>query len=130
MIRPALALSIVAVAVASAPVLATFGDGRAVAASFTADRLDAPGNLAASGALGLTVTLTWTVAADAYTTGYRVYRSTTSGAGYALVATVTPRTTTSTTNSPVVPGRYYYVVRAFAGQWLSPPSNEASVLLL
>jgi hypothetical protein len=130
MFRRAVALSILVAAMASAPALAAFIDGPAVAASFTADRLDTPGNLAAGGSLGTTATLTWNAVADTYAAGYRVYRSTTSGSGYALVATVTPRTTTSTTNSPLIPGRYYYVVRAFAAQWLSPPSNEVSILLL
>ena len=37
---------------------------------------------------------------DAYATGYEVWRSTTSGSGYSLIKTVTPRTATTTTDAP------------------------------
>src|SRR4030095_13748045 len=73
---------------------------------------------------------TWTATNDTYATGYEVYRSTTSGSGYAQVATVTPRTTTSTTNAPGASGTFYYVLRSYFQNWRSVDSNEASVALV
>jgi hypothetical protein len=53
-----------------------------------------------------------------------------SGSGFALVATLTPMTATTTTSTPVVPGRYYFVLRAFVGSWLSVASNEVTAFLI
>jgi hypothetical protein len=36
----------------------------------------------------------------------------------------------ATTDTPLVPGTYYYVLRATAGSWLSLTSNQASILLV
>lgn len=109
---------------------ARYTDAAQAAATFAAEVLDPPTGLAVSGGVGLIATLTWTATVDPYASGYRVYRSTTAGSGYALVATVTPRTTTSTTNTPIVPGTYYFIVRSYIGNWTSVASNEVSVLLL
>jgi hypothetical protein len=110
--------------------LARYMDNAATAALFTADTLTPPTGLGVSGGFGLTATLTWTPTLETYATGYRVYRSTTSGSGFVLVATVTPRTATTTTNSPALPGTYYYILRSYAANWLSAPSNQVSVFLL
>jgi hypothetical protein len=110
--------------------LARYTDSAVTAASFTADILNPPTGLAASGALSTTATLTWTITPDAYATGYNVYRSTTSGSGFSLIKSVTPRTATTTTDSPLVPGTYYYVLRSSAASWLSAASNQVSVVLL
>ncbi|MDO8615545.1 MAG: hypothetical protein Q7T33_07370, partial [Dehalococcoidia bacterium] len=90
---------------------------------FNADTLNAPTGLAATG--GGTIALSWTATADAYASGHRVLRGTASGGPYTQIAEVTPRTTTTYTDSPVA-GTYYYVARAFYQNWESVNSNEAS----
>ena len=52
-------------------------------------------------------------------------RGTASGGPYSQIAEVTPRTTTTYTDSPA-DGTYYYVLRAFYQSWESVNSNEAS----
>lgn len=104
---------------------AVFADAATVESNaFTADTLNAPVGLGTS-VSGASVTLNWTATADAYATGHRVFRSATSGSGYAQVAEVTPRTTTVYVNSPGA-GTWYYVVRAYYQSWESANSNEAS----
>ena len=132
--RPALALvgvALVSLALAAPSAsLARFTKSGASTASFAVDTLDPPTSLAAGSPVGLTVSLSWTITPDTYATGYRLYRSTTSGSGYSLVATINSRTTTSTTNTALIPGTYYYVLRSFTSVWQSTTSNEISVLLL
>jgi hypothetical protein len=94
--------------------------------SMSTDTLAPPTGLAASGPT--IAALTWTASNDAYAAGYQVLRSTTSGSGYALVKTVTPGSSTSTTDSPGN-GVFYYVLRSSFQNWLSVNSNEASVAL-
>jgi hypothetical protein len=109
--------------------LARFGDIAGTGAFLGAGTLDPPTALAASGAS--TVTLSWTPTVDAGATGYRVYRSTTAGSGHVLVgADVTPRSASSTTDSPPAAGTYHYVLRSFLGSWLSIASNEASATVV
>ncbi len=121
----------IALALVTAPVsLARYTDGVAVAASFAADTLAPPTAVAVPGAIGLTATLTWTITNDAYASGYNLYRSTTSGSGFILVKAVTPRGATTTTDTPLVPGTYYYVLRSYVGNWLSATSNQVSILLI
>jgi len=91
--------------------------------TFTTDTLDPPTGLTASG--GASITLSWTASADAYASGHRVFRGTSSGGPYTQIAQVTPRTTTSYVDSPT-PGTYYYVVRAYYQSWESANGNEAS----
>jgi subtilisin family serine protease len=68
------------------------------------------------------VTLAWIASTGA--TSYHVSRSTTTGSGYAVVATVT---TTSYTDTGVVNGtKYYYVVSALKAGLESGTSNEAT----
>ena len=69
------------------------------------------------------VSLSWTASSGA--TSYNVYRSTTSGGGYAQIATGV--TSTSYTDTSVVNGTtYYYVVTAVNGNGESGFSNQAS----
>jgi hypothetical protein len=91
--------------------------------AFALDSLDAPTNLTATG--GTTVTLNWTATPDAYATGHRIFRSTSSGGGYSQVGQVTPRTTTVFVDSPAA-GAYYYVARAYYQNWESANSNEVT----
>lgn len=91
--------------------------------TFETDTLEAPSGLTATG--GAVIDLQWTATPDAYASGYRIYRSDTSGGPYTLVAKVTPRTATTYTDTPP-PKTYYYVVRAFYVSWESVNSPEAS----
>ena len=71
-------------------------------ATITAATLHPPTGLGA--VAGATVTLTWTPTVDPTAAGYYVFRSTTSGSGYAQIATVTPKTAATTTNTPAASG--------------------------
>jgi hypothetical protein len=117
--------------------LALATDTETVASTITADTLDPPTNLQCAGLASCTVTfvtkptLTWTATPDTYATGYQVWRSTTSGSGYVQVATVTPRTTTTWTDTTVVPlTTYYYVVRAASTSWTSAFTSEVQATVL
>ncbi len=91
----------------------------------------APTNLTGSGAIG-TATLNWTASTDNIgVTSYDVYRSTTSGFTPSLATKIGATTTTTFTDTGVVAGNYFYVVRANdrAGN-ASAPSNEAPVTVL
>ena len=89
--------------------------------TFALDVLNAPTSVTATG--GTTITLNWTATPDTYATGYRIFRSTTSGGPYSQVGQVTPRTTTTFVDSPPV-GANFYVVRAYYQNWESNNSNE------
>ncbi len=105
---------------------ALFVDSATTAGTVTTNTIDPPTGLAASVA-GLVVTLTWTASTDAaVSTGYQIWRSTTSGSGYAQVGTRTPATATSTTDTVPAVGTYYYVLRTYAGTWVSVNSNQAT----
>jgi len=87
-----------------------------------------PGDLTAAGGDGR-VDLTWTAPTDTSgVSGYAVYRSTTSGSGYArLNATLVAVGTNAYSDTTVTNGTpYYYVVRSVApGAQESANSNEA-----
>jgi hypothetical protein len=120
-------VAITGAAAVTAPItLARFVDQGASSLSLSTDTLAPPTGLAATGTV--TASLTWTPSSDAYTAGYEVFRSTTSGSGYALVNTVTPGSAASTTNAPGA-GTFYYVLRSYFQNWRSVNSNEASVTL-
>lgn len=91
--------------------------------SFTADTLAPPTAISATG--GAEITLDWTATVDTYADGHRVLRSTSPGGPYTQVAEVTPRTTVVHVDSPAE-GTYYYVLRAFDGNWESANSVEVS----
>jgi hypothetical protein len=83
--------------------------------------LNAPSTLTLTS--GAPVGLSWTASSSTWSTGARVYRSTTAGGARTLVGTVTPRTTTTYTETPGL-GAYYYEVRAYFQNWLSNASNQ------
>jgi bacillopeptidase F len=71
------------------------------------------------------VNLTWTASSSSQTTGYEIFRSTTSGSGYTSVGT---KNGTSFTDSSVTfSTRYYYVVQSSRNSWRSVNSNEDPV---
>jgi hypothetical protein len=107
--------------------VALLGDAETVAATVSTETLDPPTSVDATALLFLTVSITWVATVDSRATGYQVLRSTTSGSGYAVIGTVTPRTATSYTDLPLVPGTYFYVVRSYYGSWTSVNSNQDSV---
>ena len=110
--------------------LALMTETEAVAATFSTEVLDPPTNLNATAQLGLIVNLTWTATVDLRATGYQVLRGTSSGGPYTQIGTVTPRTTTTFEDLPIVPGTYYYVLRSYYGSWTSVNSNQKSVVAL
>ncbi len=74
------------------------------------------------------VDLTWTVSTSSNPaiTEQRIYRSATSGSGYALLTTITNNITNSYNDSTITNYfNYYYVIRSFDGTQESPNSNEA-----
>lgn len=84
----------------------------------------APGGLSAVSS-GASVALTWTATAGA--TGYTVSRSTTSGTGYAAIAT--PAGATFTDSAAPAGGTYYYIVSALNAAGTSAASTEASATI-
>ncbi len=131
-------LTLVALALALAPTLAGAGprfnaslarltDSASTTLAVTTDTLDPPSGLAATG--GTSASLTWTATPDTYATGYDVERATVSGGPYTLVATVTPRTTVSTTDAPAASGTYYYVLQSYFQSWTSVVSNQATAVI-
>lgn len=112
---------LIAVVLPASTTLARFTDSAVSEGTLSADTLEAPTVLAAAG--GASVTLTWVPSADAYATGYAVYRSSTSGSGYTFVSAVTPGTAVTTTDSPGAGTWYYTLLTTFEG-WSSAASNE------
>jgi hypothetical protein len=107
--------------------LARLTDLDASTASFSTDTLAPPTNLTAT-PIGLTASLTWTPSVDGYAAGYEIWRSTTSGSGYALVGTATPGTASSASDAAGV-GLFYYVLRSYFQNWRSVNSNQTSVTI-
>src|SRR5207247_3960788 len=86
----------------------------------------APQNLQAS-AVGKSITISWQAPTNnggSPITGYKVYRSTSSGTetGYVSLGNVTSYTNTGVTGGTT----YFYKVRAVNSAGMSSPSNEAS----
>ncbi|HLF71104.1 MAG TPA: hypothetical protein VI759_02995 [Dehalococcoidia bacterium] len=114
-------------AVAAAPADARFTSSPDVAGNvFTSDLLSAPTSLSSSG--GSTISLSWTATSDTYASGHRVLRGAASGGPYTQVSEITPRATTTYNETPPA-GAYYYVTRAFYGNWESADSNETSATI-
>ena len=107
--------------------LAVLVDSGTSNATFTTDTIDAPTGLSAAG--GATAALTWTPTVDTYAAGYQVLRSTTSGSGYAQVATATPRTASSYGDVPATDGTCYYVLRSYLSAWTSAQTAEVSAVV-
>jgi hypothetical protein len=104
--------------------LARLTDTASSSEAISTDTLDPPTSLAATG--GSSVALTWTATTDTYATGYELQRGTVTGGPYSLVATITPRTTVSTTDAPGSNGTYFYVLVSAFQNWRSVNSNQAS----
>src|SRR5437879_12883303 len=107
-----LSVILLAAVVCAAPdtSLARLTDSAASTQALGTDTLDPPTGLSAAG--GSSASLSWTATVDTYAAGYEVWRATISGGPYSLVSTVTPRTTTPTTNNPAATGPYYHRLRS------------------
>jgi hypothetical protein len=125
-------LAILLLAAATLPVadaLARFTGANSVGSNtFNTSTMAAPTSLTAA-VTNNSVALNWTATSTAYAAGTQILRSATSGSGYSQVAQVTPRTTTTYTDSPGA-GTFYYVVRAYYQNWTSSTGNEASTAIL
>jgi hypothetical protein len=104
---------------------AVFNDVQGATAAFVADTLQPPTGFGATGG-GASATLTWTPTGDAYASGYRVERATSSGGTYSLVGTATPASATGYIDSPATDGTYWYRAQAYALSWLSTTAGPAS----
>ena len=109
------------------PTLALLKATETVASTFSTETLDPPTSLTGTAQILLRVNLSWTATVDTRATGYQVLRGTASGGPYTQIATVTPRTTTTYQDIPIVPGTYYYVLRTYFASWTSGNSNQVSV---
>lgn len=121
----AMGLLILATAVT---VYAIFTDSDSVTPNdFASDTLDPATAITAAGS-DTSIQLDWTATADtSYATGYKVNRSTTAGGPYTEIASVTPSTTVTYTDTTVTTGNtYYYVLDTYYQNWLSGNSTEAS----
>ena len=122
-----LALLVVATLASASVSLAAFTAQPQTTASFATDTLAPPTALSAVG--GTTAVLSWTATVQTYATGYHVYRAAALAGPYALLATVTPRTTTTYTDAPAV-GTYYYTVRAYYQSWESVDAGPVSAVVV
>jgi hypothetical protein len=84
--------------------------------------------LTGTGTVAHSVTLNWVASTSSNVTGYKVYRGTSAGGPYTLLATL--GITTSTTDSTVVSGTtYYYTVTAINASGESSYSNQAQAVI-
>jgi hypothetical protein len=111
----------------SALSLARLTDVDASTEAIATDTLNPPTGLGATG--GASASLTWTATTDTYASGYEVRRGTASGGPYALITTVTPRTTVAATDAPGTSGTYFYVLRSVFQNWRSVNSNQATATI-
>ncbi len=121
----ALVTAVAVLSIGSTPLsLAASTSGATASGAFTTDTLSPPTGLGATGAVA-SIGLSWTATAKAWATGYHVYRATSSGGPYSQIATVTPRTAVSYTDTPA-DGTYWYKVRAYYQGWESVDAGPVS----
>lgn len=98
--------------------------------SATAATIAAPtGVSATASAVACRINVTWTMTSTTWASGHHVYRSGSSAGPYTLVGTTLGRATqaySDESSSLKIGISYYYQVRAYYGNWLSPWSNTAS----
>jgi Polysaccharide lyase len=87
----------------------------------------APTSLSGTDNVSASTTITWAASAAGGVSGYNVYRSTTSGTGYANVGTTSALSFTDHTVK--VGTTYFYVVTAVANGVESPSSSEIQVVV-
>ena len=129
--RPAIAVAasvvIVAAGVAAAPrALAGFVDGASAVGTMSTATLQPPSNLTSGACLVGSVTLTWTSTPSTWADGYEIRWSKTNGGPY------TTGSATSVLPTAVITGlslltTYYFVVRAYDGNWRSVNTAQRTV---
>jgi Polysaccharide lyase len=85
----------------------------------------APGSVSGNDSVTASANISWAASSDSAVSGYNVYRTTTSGSGYASVGTTSALSFSD--NSVKVGTTYYYVVTAVANGVESPHSSEIQV---
>ena len=98
--------------------------------SATAATIAAPAGVSATAsAVACRINVTWTMSATTWASGYHVYRSGSSAGPYSHIGTSLGRSAQAyndESSSLKIGITYYYQVRAYYGNWLSPWSNTAS----
>lgn len=94
--------------------------------------LQAPSNVTTTVQADRSIRLNWTASPSTFATGYYIFRSGSSGTQGPKVATVTPRTTVTWTDTAPLDGPNYYTVQAYAQNWesgnlVSPPVTPPPV---
>ncbi len=121
------AFGLAIVAILSVGTMALFSESAPVPANaFAIDTLNPPTAPASTGVLS--TALSWTATSDVYASGHRVFRGTVNGGPYTQVGQVTPRTTTTFTESPPA-GTYYYVLRSYVQNWESVDGAQVTALV-
>lgn len=105
---------------------ASFLDNASASGTLAAATLQAPSALTSGTCLLGSVTLSWTATPSTWADGYEIRWSTTNGGPY------TTGSTTSVLPTKVITGlslltTYYFVVRAYDGNWRSANSNQRTV---
>lgn len=116
----ALVAALLGVPGSNAAFLATTGN---TGSSLAADTLDPPTSFAATS--GTSMSLDWAATVDTYAAGYRILRSATSGGPYTQIADLPGQGTINHIDSSAE-GTYYYLARAYFGNWLSVDTAETS----
>lgn len=115
---------------AAAPALAVFNDVTDSASMpVSSTSLAAPTGLIATPSCVLVtarVTLSWTATPSTFATGYQIWRKSGTGS-FALVGTVSDRTTTTYVNTPVsLSTTYTYYVAAVVHSWSADSTTAAA----
>lgn len=117
----------VAVSVATASwALASFLDGATATATLSTDTLAPPSNLNAGLCLVGAVTLSWTATPSTWADGYEIRWGTTSGGPYTTGSATSVLPTTTVTGLSLLT-TYYFVVRAYDGNWRSAATAQRAV---
>lgn len=98
--------------------------------SASAATMAAPTGVSASAsAVACRINVTWTMTTTTWATGYKVYRSGSTAGPFSLVGTTVGRMNQAYNDESAslkAAIDYYYQVRSYYGNWLSPWSNSAS----
>ena len=124
-----LAASLIAVVISVATAkwaLASFLDGAGATSTLSTDTLAPPSNLTAGLCLLGSVTLDWTATSSAWADGYEVRWGTTSGGPY-TTGSATSLLPTKTVTGLSLLTTYYFVVRAYDGNWRSANTAQRTV---
>ncbi len=127
--RAVLAASLIAVVISVATAnlaLASFLDGAGATATLSTDTRLPPSDLTAGLCLLGSVTLNWTATPSAWSDGYEVRWGTTPGGPHTTGSATTVLPTTTVTGLSLLT-TYYFVVRAYDGNWRSADTAQRTV---